>query len=249
MPVLGSRGCDLWELMVKEKQQILSSDMKIGLTYAIHTYDHLLLFSHQYLPILICFFSFVLESHFPSLTHHWHAFPYGKRFLCVACVPQAPGGTPLLPAKCGWEAALQIGLFEDLQDLTSRMSHLVFSPPFHAYIHEHMYIWTWTCGPLFYSHSVARAHPLEFPCAPTVNTAGSTFPTNNMDPLSRSCKIRGAVSSFRLAFHVWVQKLDECFKPFRMPASRGRLYWWQVLMKQRCNGQALYLVLSSLKVI
>lgn len=47
----------------------------------------------------------------------------------------------------------------------------------------------------------------------------------NVGPLSRSCKIREAVSNFRLAFHVLVQKLDECFRPFRMPASRGGLYW------------------------
>lgn len=58
-----------------------------------------------------------------------------------------------------------------------------------------------------------------------INTPRSAFPTNNVVPPSRSCKFREAVSKLRLAFHILVQKLDEHFRPFRMPANRGGLYW------------------------
>lgn len=55
-------------------------------------------------------------------------------------------------------------------------------------------------------HGLARAHPRIFPGASMVITPMSAFPTDSVDPLSTIYKNREALSRFRPALHVLVQK-------------------------------------------
>lgn len=169
-------------------------------------------------------------------------FYMGNHFCVLQVCPKHLGAHHYCQLSVAGELVCKLASFipstEDLQDLTQEDGSTGLQPSI-----------SWLYDTTVQSPFLLAWQGHKFPCALTVNTPRSTFPTSNVDPLSRSCRIGEALCNFRLAFHVLVQKLNGCFRPFRIPASRGRLYWQQVLMKQRCNGQALYLVLISFKVI